>query len=78
MSTFPYFELVAKKILLKLLNPNLKSYLQGFFNFWFPKILINIGECNSRFKHTHMIYICHDVQLWFQNHQKIMLLSCTL
>jgi hypothetical protein len=54
MNTFPYFELVAKKILLISLNPNLKSYLGGFFNFWFPKILINIGECNSRFKHMHI------------------------
>jgi hypothetical protein len=42
---------------LKLLNPNLKSYLGGFFSFWCPKILINIGECNSGFKCMHVIYM---------------------
>jgi hypothetical protein len=57
MSTFLYFELVAKKNLIEITKSNLKSYLGGFFNFWFPKILINIGECNSRFKRMHMIYM---------------------
>jgi hypothetical protein len=57
MNTFPYFELIAKKILLKSLNPNLKDNLGGFFNFWFQKILINIGEYYSRSKHTDMIYM---------------------
>jgi hypothetical protein len=57
MSTFPCFELIAKKILLKSLNPNLKHNLEGIFNFWFQKILKNIGECNSRFKRTYMIYM---------------------
>jgi hypothetical protein len=42
---------------LKSLNPNLKLNLEGIFNFWFQKILINIGECNSKFKHTDMIYM---------------------
>jgi hypothetical protein len=41
----------------KLLNPNLKSNLEGIFNIWFQKILINNGECNSRSKHTDMIYM---------------------
>jgi hypothetical protein len=50
MNKFPYFELIAKNILSKSLNPNLKSNLEGLFNFWFQKILINIGECNSRSK----------------------------
>jgi hypothetical protein len=57
MNKFPYFELIAKTILSKSLNPNLKSNLEGIFNFWFQKILINIGECNSRSKRTDMIYI---------------------
>jgi hypothetical protein len=38
-------------------NPNLKSNLKGVFNFWFQKILINIGKCNSRFKRTDMVYM---------------------
>ena len=57
MNKFPYFEFIAKIILSKSLNPNLKSNLEGIFNFWFKKILLNIGECNSRSKCTHMIYI---------------------
>jgi hypothetical protein len=57
MNTFPYFELIAKKILLKSPYPNLKSNLEEIFKFWFQKILINIGECNSRFKHTDIIYM---------------------
>jgi hypothetical protein len=57
MNKSPYFALIAKKLLLKSLNPNLKSNLEGIFNFWFQKILINIGECNSRSKHTDMIYM---------------------
>jgi hypothetical protein len=56
-NVFPYFELIAKKILLKSLNPNPKHNLAGIFNFWFQKILINIDECNSRSKHTDMIYM---------------------
>jgi hypothetical protein len=57
MNTFPYFELIAKKILLKSLNPNLKENLEENFTFLFPKILINIGEFNSRSKRTDMIYM---------------------
>jgi hypothetical protein len=57
INTFSYFELIAEKILLKSLNPNLKSNLEGIFNFWFLKILINIGECNSRSKPMNMIYM---------------------
>jgi hypothetical protein len=51
------FWIHSKKILLKSLNPNLKSNLEGIFNFWFKKILINIGERNSRSKHMDMIYM---------------------
>jgi hypothetical protein len=57
INKFPCFELIAKKILSKSLNSNLKSNLKGIFNFWFQKILINIGECNSRSKLTDMIYM---------------------
>jgi hypothetical protein len=56
INKFPYFELIAKKILSKSLNPNLKSNLEGILNFWFQKILVNIGENNSRSKRTDMIY----------------------
>jgi hypothetical protein len=57
INKFPYFELIAEKTLLKSLNPNLKSNLKGIFNFWFQKILINIGDCNSRSKCMDMMYI---------------------
>jgi hypothetical protein len=57
MNKFPYFELTTKRILSKILNPNLKSNLEGIFNFWFQKLLINIGECNSKSKCTDMIYM---------------------
>jgi hypothetical protein len=40
---------------LKSLKSNLKHNLEGIFNFWFQKMLINIGECNSKSKHTDMI-----------------------
>jgi hypothetical protein len=57
INKFPYFELIAKKILLKSLNSNLKSNSKGIFNFWFQKILINIGKCNSRSKHMDTTYM---------------------
>jgi hypothetical protein len=41
--------------LLKLLKFNLISNLEGIFNFLFQNLLLNIGECKSRFKHTDMI-----------------------
>jgi hypothetical protein len=41
----------------KSLNSNLKSNLEGIFNSWLKKILINIGEYNSRFKRMDMIYM---------------------
>jgi hypothetical protein len=56
INRFPYFKLIAQKILSKSLNSNLKSNLEGIFYFWFQKILINIGECNSRSKYKDMIY----------------------
>jgi hypothetical protein len=57
MNKIPYFEFIAKQILSKSLNPNLKSNLKGIFNFWFQKIFKNIDECNSRSKCTDMIYM---------------------
>jgi hypothetical protein len=57
INKFPCFEFIAKRILLKSLNSSLKLNLEGVFNFWFQKILINIGECNSRSKHMDMIYM---------------------
>jgi hypothetical protein len=65
----PYFELIAKRILSKLLNFNLKSNLEGIFNFWFQKILINIGECNSRSKSMDMIYMSLCTTLFSKSSQ---------
>jgi hypothetical protein len=45
MNTFPYFELIATKILLKSVNSNLKHNLEGISNFFgfkkYQKILVS-------------------------------------
>jgi hypothetical protein len=56
MNKLSYIKLITKKILLKSLNPNLKSSLERIFNFWFQNLLINIAEYNSRSKRTYMIF----------------------
>jgi hypothetical protein len=45
----------SKKGLTKITKFQFK--IEGIFNFWFQKILINIDECNSTSKCTDMIYM---------------------
>jgi hypothetical protein len=50
------FQTHSKMVHLKTTNINLKSNLEGIYNFSFQNLLINIGWYNSRSKHMDMNY----------------------
>jgi hypothetical protein len=50
------FQSHSKKIHVKISNVQSKMKFIMNFHFQFQNLLINIGECKSRSKHTNMIY----------------------